>query len=104
MHYLVCSPEHMYFIIVACACLSTGNMGWVVSKASHYYWNAMAIAYVMQKIVYILPIIRSRKIEQFHENLEALEISLSNKQIAYLESVQEFDFGFPGNMIVCGCK
>jgi hypothetical protein len=32
-------------------------------------------------------------------NIEALSIHLTDKQIEYLESVQDFQIGFPGNFI-----
>ena len=54
----------------------------------------------MQKTPYVFPIIGGRKVEHLMANLEALEISLSNEQIKYLESVVPFEPGFPGWMIV----
>ncbi|OCH91631.1 hypothetical protein OBBRIDRAFT_792108 [Obba rivulosa] len=35
-----------------------------------------------------------RKVEQLMDNLEALDIALSEEQIQYLESVLPFDAGF----------
>jgi hypothetical protein len=60
----------------------------------------VAIAYVMQKTPYVFPIIGGRKVEQLMANIEALEISLSDDQIKYLESVVPFEPGFPTWMIV----
>ena len=60
----------------------------------------MAIAYVMHKAPYVFPIIGGRKVEHLLANVEALEISLSDEQIKYLESVHEFNPGFPTWMIV----
>ncbi|KAJ3492221.1 hypothetical protein NLI96_g165 [Meripilus lineatus] len=61
--------------------------------------TAVAIAYVMQKTPYVFPIIGGRKVEHFHSNLEALEISLSPDQVSFLEGVLPFNPGFPSNMI-----
>ncbi|KAF8810939.1 Aldo/keto reductase [Phlegmacium glaucopus] len=61
--------------------------------------NSVAIAYLMQKTPYVFPIIGCRKVEQLNANLEALEISLNDDQIKYLESVVPFDPGFPISMI-----
>ncbi|KAF7300997.1 hypothetical protein MIND_00663100 [Mycena indigotica] len=61
--------------------------------------QAVAIAYVMQKTPYCFPIIGGRKIEHLLANVEALDISLSPKQIEYLESIIPFEPGFPANMI-----
>jgi len=61
--------------------------------------TAVAIAYVMHKTPHVFPIIGSRKVEQLMENLEALDIALSEEQIKYLESVRPFDAGFPHNLI-----
>ncbi|KAJ6456484.1 Aldo/keto reductase [Mycena sanguinolenta] len=66
--------------------------------------NAVAIAYVMAKVPYCFPIIGGRKVEHLMENLEALDISLSSEQIAYLESVVPFDRGFPTDVIGDGTK
>jgi aryl-alcohol dehydrogenase-like predicted oxidoreductase len=61
---------------------------------------AVAIAYVMQKYPYVFPIVGGRKVEHLHANLEALEISLTREQIAYLESIVPFEKGFPFNYFV----
>ena len=75
------------------------------SKAQSLYKLAecfvkVAIAYVMQKTPYVFPVIGGRKVEHLMANLEALEISLSDEHIKYLESVVPFDPGFPNWMIV----
>ena len=49
----------------------------------------------MQKTPYVFPIIGGRKVEHMLENLAALDIALSDDQIAYLEGVSPFDKGFP---------
>ncbi|KAI0789610.1 Aldo/keto reductase [Abortiporus biennis] len=59
---------------------------------------AVAIAYVMQKIPYVFPIIGSRKVEHFYTNLEALDITLDKKHIEYLESIVPLDLGFPNSI------
>ena len=55
----------------------------------------MAIAYLMQKAPYVFPIIGGRKVEHLHQNLEALEISLTPEQIKTLDNIVPFDKGFP---------
>ena len=62
----------------------------------------VAIAYILHKYPYVVPIVGARKIEQLEANVKALEISLSEEQIAYLESIFQFDPNFPHKMIVCG--
>ena len=61
---------------------------------------AVAIAYLMQKAPYVFPIVGGRKVEHLLANLEALDISLSDEQINYLESILPFDLGFPSGFIV----
>ncbi|KAJ7644916.1 Aldo/keto reductase [Roridomyces roridus] len=61
--------------------------------------TAVAIAYVMQKVPYCFPIVGGRKVDQLLSNLEALKISLSAEQMAYLESVNPLDLGFPTALI-----
>ncbi|KAJ7166008.1 NADP-dependent oxidoreductase domain-containing protein [Mycena filopes] len=66
--------------------------------------TAVAIAYVMQKVPYCFPIIGGRKVEHLMANIEALDISLSAEQIAFLEGAVPFDPGFPTTMIGNGVK
>lgn len=52
----------------------------------------------MQKTPYVFPVVGGRKVEHLLANIEALDISLSPEQIAYLEGVLPFDVGFPNNI------
>jgi len=54
----------------------------------------------MQKTTYVFPIIGGRKVEHLLANVEALSIVLTDEHIKYIESVVEFDPGFPNTMIV----
>jgi aryl-alcohol dehydrogenase-like predicted oxidoreductase len=54
----------------------------------------------MQKAPFVFPIVGGRKVEHLLANLESLDISLSDEQIKYLESIIPFDLGFPSSMIV----
>ncbi|KAF8192181.1 NADP-dependent oxidoreductase domain-containing protein [Pholiota molesta] len=64
--------------------------------------TSVAIAYVMQKTPFVFPLVGGRKVEHLKDNIEALDISLSDEQIAYLESIIPFDLGFPSNVIGTG--
>ncbi|KAG7444509.1 Aldo/keto reductase [Guyanagaster necrorhizus] len=66
--------------------------------------TAVAIAYVMQKGPYVFPTIGGRKVEHLKANIEALDITLTEENIAFLESARPFDPGFPNNMIGDGSK
>ncbi|KAF8590782.1 aryl-alcohol dehydrogenase [Ramaria rubella] len=72
----------------------------VVAKQVGKSLTAVAISYTMHKAPYVFSIIGGRKIEHLQENIEALNISLTNEQIKYLESILPFDSGFPTNIIV----
>ena len=61
--------------------------------------TAIALAYVMSKAPNVFPIIGGRKVEHLHDNIQALKIKLTSKQIEYLESIKPFDPGFPSNFI-----
>ncbi|EGN98172.1 hypothetical protein SERLA73DRAFT_183076 [Serpula lacrymans var. lacrymans S7.3] len=76
----------------------------VAQEVGAKHITAVAIAYVMQKTPYVFPIIGGRKIEQLEANIEALEISLSPDQIAYLESILPFDPGFPNTFFGDGTQ
>jgi len=60
----------------------------------------VAIAYHLQKTPYVFPVLGGRKVENLLKNIEALTISLSKEQMAYLESALPFDLGFPHWMVV----
>ena len=54
----------------------------------------------MQKTPYVFPIVGGRKVEHLMDNIAALEITLSEEQVKYLEDVLPFVRGFPHDMIV----
>ena len=54
----------------------------------------------MQKTPFVFPIIGGRKVEHLEANIEALDIALSDDQIAYLEGVLPFAKGFPHDFCV----
>ncbi|KAL4987247.1 NADP-dependent oxidoreductase domain-containing protein [Aspergillus falconensis] len=61
--------------------------------------TAVALAYVLQKVPNVFPIIGGRKVEHLHDNIQALKIKLTPEQVAYLESVRPLELGFPHDMI-----
>jgi diketogulonate reductase-like aldo/keto reductase len=61
--------------------------------------TAIALAYVMSKAANVFPIIGGKKVEQLKDNIQALSIKLTQKQIEYLESIKPFDIGFPHDWI-----
>ena len=61
--------------------------------------SAVAIAYVMQRTINVFPIIGGRKVEHLQDNIKALSIHLTDKQIEFLESQTSFEPGFPNNFI-----
>ena len=60
----------------------------------------VAIAYVMQKVPYVFPIIGGRKVEHLYSNLEALDIVLTEEHFKKIENVVPFDVGFPMDLMV----
>ncbi|KAJ2931099.1 hypothetical protein H1R20_g5993, partial [Candolleomyces eurysporus] len=61
--------------------------------------TSVAIAYVLHKAPFVFPIIGGRKPEQIIANIEALDISLTDEQIAFLDTAKPLDPGFPNFMI-----
>ncbi|KAF5314167.1 hypothetical protein D9611_006980 [Ephemerocybe angulata] len=57
--------------------------------------SSVAIAYVMHKARFVFPIIGGRKVEHLEANLEALDISLTDEQLKFIDSTLPFDLGFP---------
>ena len=58
----------------------------------------------MQKVPYVFPIIGGRKVEHLNQNIEALDVALTDAQIEYLESILPFDPGFPTQFFVSTVK
>ncbi|PPR03573.1 hypothetical protein CVT24_007612 [Panaeolus cyanescens] len=71
----------------------------VAAEVGAKHITSVAIAYVLHKTAYVFPIVGGRKVEHLMANLEALEITLSDEQMNYLDNVVPFDLGFPGNFI-----
>ncbi|KAJ5952908.1 Aryl-alcohol dehydrogenase (AAD) [Penicillium vulpinum] len=61
--------------------------------------TAIALAYVLCKAPNVFPLVGGRKIEHLHDNIQALSIRLTDKQIEFLEAATTLDIGFPGNFI-----
>ncbi|KAH7176117.1 aryl-alcohol dehydrogenase [Dactylonectria macrodidyma] len=59
----------------------------------------IALAYVLQKTRNVFPLVGGRKIEHLHDNIKALSIHLTDDQINYIESVKNFEIGFPMDFI-----
>jgi aryl-alcohol dehydrogenase-like predicted oxidoreductase len=66
----------------------------VSRKTGHTLFN-VALAYVMHKAPYVFPIVGARKIEHLQGNIPALEVRLSESDIAEINTAYEFDHGFP---------
>lgn len=62
--------------------------------------RAVAIAYVMQKVPYVFPIVGGRKVEHLHANLKALDIALTEAHIRKIESAVPFEAGAPHDLAV----
>ncbi|KAF8970118.1 Aldo/keto reductase [Flammula alnicola] len=76
----------------------------VAAEVGAKHINAVAIAYLMHKTPYVFPIIGGRKVEHLLANIEALQVSLNDEQMKYLESVVPFDPGFPNWLIGDGTE
>jgi diketogulonate reductase-like aldo/keto reductase len=53
----------------------------------------------MAKTPNVFPIVGGRKVEHLRDNIQALSIKLSDKQIAKLEEASPFTHGFPMNFV-----
>ncbi|KAJ5757669.1 uncharacterized protein N7511_006363 [Penicillium nucicola] len=64
--------------------------------------TSVALAYVMRKAPYVVPIVGGRKVEHLLGNIEALGLALSDEDVAEIEGAYEFDIGFPMNFLFRG--
>ena len=75
-------------------------LGRPLALDTHTACLPVAIAYVMQKAPFVFPIVGGRKVEHLMNNLEALDISLTEEHIAFLDNVAPLDRGFPYDVFV----
>ncbi|KAJ7656939.1 aryl-alcohol dehydrogenase [Mycena polygramma] len=61
--------------------------------------TAVAIAYTMHNAPFVHPIIGGRNTEQLLANIEALDITLTDAQLAYIDSILPFEKGYPNNFV-----
>ncbi|KAJ7761378.1 aryl-alcohol dehydrogenase [Mycena metata] len=67
----------------------------VAEQVGAKHISAVAIAYTMHKAPYSFPVFSARKVEQLAANMEALDISLTDEEVAFIDAVLSFDRGFP---------
>ncbi|KAL4917251.1 NADP-dependent oxidoreductase domain-containing protein [Aspergillus aurantiobrunneus] len=61
--------------------------------------TAIALAYVLQKVPNVFPLVGGRKVEHLHDNIQALQVKLTPEQVEYLEGLRPFNLGFPHDMV-----
>jgi aryl-alcohol dehydrogenase-like predicted oxidoreductase len=61
--------------------------------------SQVAIAWVRQQDGVVIPLIGARNLPQLTDNLGALEVRLSDDQLATLDDVSRIDLGFPHNFV-----
>lgn len=66
--------------------------------------TSVALAYVMQKTPYVVPIVGGRKVEHLLGNIEALSLELADADVKEIESAYPFDLGFPMSFLFRGEK
>ncbi|KAL3484485.1 NADP-dependent oxidoreductase domain-containing protein [Aspergillus germanicus] len=66
-----------------------------LSKKTGYSLFNIALAYVLHKSPYVFPIIGARVVDHLEKNISALDVRLSEEDMAEIESAYEFDHGFP---------
>ncbi|KAJ5528877.1 hypothetical protein N7527_002270 [Penicillium freii] len=64
--------------------------------------TSVALAYVMRKAPYVVPIVGGRKVEHLLSNIEGLGVDLSDEDLKEIEAAYEFDIGFPMNFLFRG--
>jgi aryl-alcohol dehydrogenase-like predicted oxidoreductase len=61
--------------------------------------SQVAIAWIRQQAGVVIPLIGARNLPQLTENLGALDVRLSDEQLATLDDVSQVDLGFPHNFL-----
>ena len=57
--------------------------------------TSIAMAYVMPKAPYVFPLVGGRKVEHIKGNIAALEVDLTEEDVARIDEAYRFDPGFP---------
>jgi diketogulonate reductase-like aldo/keto reductase len=53
----------------------------------------------MDKAPYVFPIVGARKVSHIERSIAGIGATISEEEIAEIESVYEFDFGFPHSFL-----
>ena len=61
--------------------------------------TGVALAYVLHKSAWMLPIVGGRNVGHLRWSVEALEVGLEDEDVKEIEGAYEFDLGFPGNFL-----
>ncbi|SCO92658.1 probable voltage-gated shaker-like K+ channel, subunit beta/KCNAB [Fusarium oxysporum] len=56
---------------------------------------AVAVAYVRAKAPFVFPLVGARKVGHIKGNIEALDVSLTDKEVHQIDTAYPFDHGFP---------
>jgi len=70
-----------------------------VAKRKNTIMTSVALAYVMHKTPNVFPIVGGRTVKHLQGNIEALELELTEEDIAEIEGADVFDHGFPQSML-----
>jgi aryl-alcohol dehydrogenase-like predicted oxidoreductase len=71
-----------------------------IAKELNVQPSSVALKWTMQQGFSCIPIIGATKPEQFLENLNCLDVNLSNEQINRLNQISKIELGFPGDFFL----
>jgi len=58
----------------------------------------VALAWLRQQTVPVIPIMGARKVSQLQDNLASLDLELSSEQLKSLDAASRIELGFPGSI------
>lgn len=70
-----------------------------IAKEKGVSKTGIALAYVMQKVPYVFPIVGGRRSDHLQDNIDALKIVLTEQDMKDLEDPSPIDLGFPFNFM-----
>jgi len=82
-------PERQERIVSAVRKVSD-ETGWSLAQ--------VALAWLRQRHIPVIPIIGARKISQLEDNISSLSLTLTNSQVSELDTTSQIDLGFPYNL------
>lgn len=70
-----------------------------VADAKGVELHHVALAYILQRVPYVFPIVGQRTVKHLESSINTLSVSLTEEEIKKVESAYDFEYGFPRTLL-----